>query len=107
MATSAAPQSGEQGFRIELAGNATLVQVGRHGSDTAVAHEAEAALELSVVMPCLNEAETLGACIAKAHHAIRELQIAGEVVVADNGSTDGSLDIAQQLGARVVPVTTP
>ncbi len=61
-------------------------------------------LELSVVMPCLNEAETLETCIRKAQHAIEEAQIAGEVIVADNGSTDGSTEIAERLGARVVRV---
>lgn len=63
------------------------------------------ALELSVVMPCLNEAETLETCIRKALRALREANIAGEVVVADNGSTDGSIEIAERLGARVVRVT--
>lgn len=64
----------------------------------------QAALELTVVMPCLNEAETLATCIDKAHAALRENAIAGEVVVADNGSTDGSQEIATAHGARVVPV---
>lgn len=62
-------------------------------------------VELSVVMPCLNEADTLAVCIEKAQRAMREAQIAGEVVIADNGSTDGSPEIARKLGARVVPVT--
>jgi len=62
------------------------------------------ALELSVVMPCLNEAETLETCIRKAQRSLREANIAGEVVVADNGSTDGSIEIAERLGARVVRV---
>jgi glycosyltransferase involved in cell wall biosynthesis len=62
------------------------------------------ALELSVVIPCLNEAETLGACVEKARRALEAHGIAGEVVVADNGSTDGSQAIAERLGARVVPV---
>ncbi len=62
------------------------------------------ALELSVVIPCLNEAETVGACVEKALRALREHGIAGEVVVADNGSTDDSREIAARLGARVVPV---
>jgi len=62
------------------------------------------AVELSVVMPCLNEADTIASCIDKAMEAMREHQIAGEVIVADNGSTDGSQRIAEALGARVVPV---
>ena len=60
--------------------------------------------EVSVVMPCLNEAETLAACIEKAQRAFREQGIRGEVVIADNGSTDGSQEIARRLGARVVPI---
>jgi glycosyltransferase involved in cell wall biosynthesis len=55
-------------------------------------------------MPCLNEAETLAICIEKAQRFIRENQLSGEVVIADNGSTDGSQKIAADLGARVVPV---
>jgi len=62
------------------------------------------ALELTVVMPCLNEAETLAVCVDKALAALRENDIAGEVVVADNGSTDGSQTIAVEHGARVVAV---
>jgi len=60
--------------------------------------------EISVVMPCLNEAETIGACVDKAWKALREAGIDGEVIVADNGSTDGSQQIAVDRGARVVPV---
>jgi glycosyltransferase involved in cell wall biosynthesis len=60
--------------------------------------------ELSVVMPCLNEARTLGTCVRKALDSFERLGIDGEVVVADNGSTDGSQAIAEGLGARVVPV---
>jgi glycosyltransferase involved in cell wall biosynthesis len=60
--------------------------------------------ELSVVIPCLNEADTLATCISKALAVIAEHGIVGEVVVADNGSTDGSQDIARRLGARVVHV---
>jgi len=63
-------------------------------------------LELSVVMPCLNEAETLGKCILKAQQSLQRLGINGEIVVADNGSTDGSQAIATGLGARVVQVAT-
>jgi glycosyltransferase involved in cell wall biosynthesis len=61
-------------------------------------------VELSVVMPCLNEAETLGTCVQKALNALAEANVAGEVIVADNGSTDGSPEIAERLGARVVRV---
>jgi len=62
------------------------------------------AIELSIVMPCLNEAETLGACIAKANRFLADSGVRGEVVIADNGSTDGSQQIATDLGARVVAV---
>ena len=62
--------------------------------------------ELSVVMPCLNEAETLAICIDKARNYMKENNIHGEVVVADNGSTDGSQKIAQEHGARIVHVET-
>jgi glycosyltransferase involved in cell wall biosynthesis len=62
------------------------------------------ALELSIVMPCLNEAETLATCIRKARRALDEAGIVGEIVVADNGSTDGSQAIAEREGARVVPI---
>jgi hypothetical protein len=61
--------------------------------------------KLSIVMPCLNEAETLAICIGKAHNALAELAISGEVVIADNGSTDGSQEIARRAGARVIEVT--
>jgi glycosyltransferase involved in cell wall biosynthesis len=60
--------------------------------------------ELSILMPCLNEAETLPTCIQKAQNALRDLNVSGEVIVADNGSTDGSPEIAERLGARVVHV---
>jgi glycosyltransferase involved in cell wall biosynthesis len=65
----------------------------------------EGELELSVVMPCLNERDTVGICVQKAMEALRNSGIPGEVIVADNGSTDGSQDIARSLGARVVAVT--
>src|SRR5687768_17385285 len=61
-------------------------------------------VELTVVMPCLNEAETLSPCIMKAQQALKTLNITGEVIVADNGSTDGSQQLARSLGARVVDV---
>lgn len=61
-------------------------------------------IEVSVVMPCLNEAETLAVCIEKAQASLRELGIHGEILIADNGSTDGSRAIAESLGARVIAV---
>ena len=61
--------------------------------------------EVSVVIPCLNEADTLEVCIRKAQKALQEHGVEGEIVVADNGSTDGSIQIAISNGARVVPVT--
>jgi len=61
-------------------------------------------IEVSIVMPCLNEAETLATCIQKAQQAIESGGLAAEIIVADNGSTDGSQVIAKELGARVVPV---
>jgi glycosyltransferase involved in cell wall biosynthesis len=62
------------------------------------------AIELSIVMPCLNEAETLATCIDKAQGYLQRSGVVGEVIVADNGSTDGSQDIARAHGARVVDV---
>jgi glycosyltransferase involved in cell wall biosynthesis len=61
-------------------------------------------MELSIVMPCLNEVRTLPACITKALGFLRTHGVEGEVIVADNGSTDGSRELARSLGARVVEV---
>ncbi|HTL31579.1 MAG TPA: glycosyltransferase family 2 protein, partial [Kofleriaceae bacterium] len=61
-------------------------------------------LELTIVMPCLNEAETLERCIVKAKAYLEKAGISGEVVIGDNGSTDGSQEIARKAGARVVDV---
>lgn len=61
-------------------------------------------LELSIVMPCLDEAGTVATCVAKALSFLRAAGVAGEVVVADNGSADGSREVAAAAGARVVPV---
>jgi Glycosyl transferase family 2 len=61
-------------------------------------------LELSVVIPCLNEAETLNVCVRKAQASLQQLNIKGEVIVADNGSTDGSQTLAAHAGARVTSV---
>ncbi|MAI77621.1 MAG: dolichol-P-glucose synthetase [Deltaproteobacteria bacterium] len=61
-------------------------------------------IELSVVMPCLNEADTLAICIQKAQAAFEASRVQGEVIVADNGSLDGCPEIARSLGARVIHV---
>jgi glycosyltransferase involved in cell wall biosynthesis len=60
--------------------------------------------ELTILMPCLNEEGTIGKCISKAFESIRKNGITAEVVIADNGSTDNSVSIAENLGARVVSV---
>lgn len=65
-------------------------------------HAEQAPLELSILLPCLNEAETLASCIQKAQSFLAASGVDGEVLVSDNGSTDGSQDIARNLGARVV-----
>ncbi|MGI5229494.1 glycosyltransferase family 2 protein [Actinoallomurus sp. CA-142502] len=62
-------------------------------------------MELSVVMPCLNEAETVETCVRKALGFFAEHGVDGEVIIADNGSTDGSQQLARDAGARVVPVS--
>ena len=61
-------------------------------------------IELTILLPCLNEAETLAGCIEKAFAFLRRSGVKGEVLVADNGSTDGSTEIAEGLGARVIHV---
>jgi hypothetical protein len=63
-------------------------------------------VELSIVMPCLNEAETLPACIEMARRYLARSGVSGEIVVGDNGSTDGSQQIAANLGARIVEIPT-
>src|SRR5438045_2434771 len=61
-------------------------------------------VDVSVVIPCLNEANSIGICVEKAQKAFNDGGLRGEVVVADNGSTDGSTQIAEKLGARVITV---
>ena len=64
-------------------------------------------IELSVVMPCLNEADTIGTCVEKALTAMHQANVIGEVVIADNGSTDDSVGIASSLGVHIVHVSQP
>ena len=59
-------------------------------------------MQISVVIPCLNESATIGICIGKAKMALKEMRAEGEIIVADNGSGDSSVRIAESLGARVV-----
>ena len=61
-------------------------------------------IEVSVVIPCLNEANSIAFCIDKARQAFTAAGISGEVVIGDNGSTDGSVKIAEEHGARVAHV---
>jgi len=71
---------------------------------TEAEHGGEDAIELSILIPCLNEAETIAICVEKAKTFIAGAKVKSEVVVADNGSTDGSIELARAKGARVVPV---
>jgi glycosyltransferase involved in cell wall biosynthesis len=72
--------------------------------DVAVPFRAQDALELTILMPCLNEARTVVACVEAALGFLHRTGIRGEVLVADNGSSDGSRELASAAGARVVPV---
>jgi glycosyltransferase involved in cell wall biosynthesis len=73
-----------------------------HNQDSALQNRDGEEIELSIVMPCLNEAQTLETCILKAQRALEKHHIVGEIIIADNGSTDQSVRIAARLGARVV-----
>jgi glycosyltransferase involved in cell wall biosynthesis len=81
------------------------VSSGARDAARAAAYGQASPVELSVVIPCLNEEDTLASCIEKARAALQSGGIAGEIVVADNGSTDRSVEIAERLGARVVLAT--
>jgi glycosyltransferase involved in cell wall biosynthesis len=82
--------------------NSTTISSG--DNDPRLPEPDAAEVEVSVVMPCLNEAETLESCILRAQTTLQAAKVLGEVIVADNGSTDGSPEIAERLGARVVHV---
>jgi glycosyltransferase involved in cell wall biosynthesis len=73
-------------------------------SDRQIENQQTPSVEVSIVMPCLNEADTLSVCIEKAQKALLDAGITGEIIVADNGSTDNSALIAAGMGARVVHV---
>jgi len=75
--------------------------------DCGPAADARSDIELSIVLPCLNEAETVVTCIMKARSFLERNGVSGEVVVADNGSIDGSPELARSAGARVVTADTP
>lgn len=81
-----------------------MVEVAIRPNELGIVSVGTESLELTILMPCLNEAETLAVCIDKAQAYLARTGIAGEVVIADNGSTDGSQDIAVAHGARVVPI---
>src|SRR5258708_38422510 len=66
--------------------------------------QSDSPFDVSVVIPCLNEAKSLAFCVEKAVTALGKASLRGEVIVADNGSTDGSIEIAESNGARVVHV---
>jgi glycosyltransferase involved in cell wall biosynthesis len=69
-----------------------------------ISQDQVSSVELTVLLPCLNEAETLAKCIAKAQVAIQKHELHAEILISDNGSTDGSQEIAERAGARVVHV---
>jgi hypothetical protein len=81
-----------------------LLFKGIAAQDVAMPLRAQDALELTILMPCLNEARTVVACVEAALDFLQSAGIRGEVLVADNGSTDGSRELASAAGARVVPV---
>ena len=85
----------DRASRVDVAGS----------SGVGHARPAPAPIELSIIMPCLNEAATVAVCVAKARGFLDRAGIVGEVIVADNGSQDGSIRLAAAAGARVVPVT--
>jgi Glycosyl transferase family 2 len=102
--TSAAPIPSETTSTAPQTANTSASSAAPPAASPAPGPSTPAVVELSVVLPCLNEAETLATCIRKATRSFATLGVVGEVVVADNGSTDGSQDIARDEGAVVVDV---
>jgi Glycosyl transferase family 2 len=103
--TTEAIQAADRGNAATRTSITEPVSASPTAEPTAAASGEAAAIELSVVLPCLNEAETVGTCVRKAQQSLRRLGVVGEVVVADNGSTDGSPEIALAHGARLVHVS--
>lgn len=95
-AYSITPLSEKSEAPLQAASHALVAMA--EGADSAEAPE------LSVVMPCLNETDTLATCIRKAQQSLQAYNIKGEIIVADNGSTDGSREIAESMGVRLVDV---
>ena len=98
--------SGARGEHQAAAPAVAAIQAEASAAEARAAAESTAArgCELTILMPCLNEAETLAICIRKARSSLSSLGVDGEVLIADNGSDDGSQDIARAEGARVVPI---
>src|ERR1700722_14179173 len=80
----------------------TIYLDGVHGPEPEVSPLPGPVVDISVVMPCLNEEASVGICVAKAFDGIRRSGLRGEVIVSDNGSTDNSVAVAEAAGARVV-----
>jgi len=102
-------QSFAEGFIVAMVDGKSSVKkapliVTQSAVRTVESHSMSNETEVSIVIPCLNEAETVGICIEKAFQWIRDQGIDGEVILADNGSTDGSGTIAQSKGVRVIAI---
>jgi glycosyltransferase involved in cell wall biosynthesis len=100
----AVDQALDQAPAVQVQVQQTAVEAASHERFAHFFRIGHETLELSVVIPCLDEADTVGCCVLKARQALDSLGIAGEVIVADNGSRDQSVQIAEELGARVVHV---